>query len=57
MKDMRDASIEVTAIGQVVAGSGVEATKSGEPATWPSFPADEIVRLFAHELNVRGSGR
>lgn len=53
MKDMSDASIEVTSIGQVVAGSGVEATKSGEPATWPSFTADEIVRLFAHEQLLR----
>jgi hydrogenase expression/formation protein HypE len=49
MKDMRDASIEVSQIGQIVAGSGVEATKNGEPTTWPSFPTDEIVRLFARE--------
>jgi hydrogenase expression/formation protein HypE len=53
MKDVRDASIEVTAIGQVAAGSGVEATKNGEPSTWPSFPADEIVRLFARECLLR----
>jgi HAD superfamily hydrolase (TIGR01509 family) len=46
MKDIRDAGIEVTAIGEVIArGTGVEATENGEPSRWPSFPSDEITRL------------
>jgi hydrogenase expression/formation protein HypE len=45
MKKMRNAGIEATAIGDVVAGSGVEASTNGTATTWPSFAADEITRL------------
>jgi len=47
VKDIRGAGIEVTPIGEVIeTGSGVEATKNGGPAQWPSFKADEITRLY-----------
>jgi hydrogenase expression/formation protein HypE len=50
MKDIRNAGIEVTVIGEVMEpGSGVEGTRDGKPSTWPSFATDEIARLFAHE--------
>jgi len=46
MKDIRRAGIEVTAIGGVTGtGTGVEASRNGKPAVWPSFAADEITRL------------
>jgi len=47
MKDIRSVGIEVTSIGEVLGkGTGVNATRNGKPATWPTFPADEITRLF-----------
>ncbi|MBW2094471.1 MAG: HAD-IA family hydrolase [Deltaproteobacteria bacterium] len=46
LKNIRDADIEVTSIGDVLEkGTGVDATRNGEPTTWPTFPADEITRL------------
>jgi len=45
-EQIRNAGIEVTAIGEVLAkGKGVKATRNGEPTAWPNFPADEITRL------------
>ncbi len=53
MKEIGDAGVEVTVIGEVMEpGSGVEATRNGKPAPWPSFAADEIARLFADERHV-----
>jgi len=50
VKDIRDAGIEVTAIGEVIEpGSGVEGIRDGKPSSWPSFATDEIARLFADE--------
>ena len=46
MEQIHNAGIEVSAIGEVLAkGKGVEATRRGKPAAWPSFTADEITRL------------
>jgi hydrogenase expression/formation protein HypE len=54
IKKIRDAGIEVTAIGEVLGnGTGVEATRNGKPSAWPSFAADEITRLFEQEQGVR----
>jgi len=50
VKDIRDAGIEVTAIGEVIEpGSGVEGIRDGKPSSWPSFATDEIARRFADE--------
>jgi hydrogenase expression/formation protein HypE len=47
MADVRDAGIDVTCIGEVLAaGRGIEAVKQGKPAEWPRFEVDEITRLF-----------
>jgi len=47
MADVRDAGIDITCIGEVLAaGRGIEAVKQGSPAEWPRFEVDEITRLF-----------
>jgi len=44
---IRQAGVNVACIGEVTGkGSGVEATKEGEPFVWPRFEVDEITRFF-----------
>jgi len=51
MAGLRSAGIEVACIGRVLEpGAGVEASRGGASAVWPSFEVDEIARLFQQGL-------
>jgi len=44
---LREQGTEATVIGKVLGpGQGIEAVFQGQPAPWPSFKVDEIVRMF-----------
>ena len=46
-RDLHRAGIASACIGRVgAAGSGIEATRDGQPCSWPQFEVDEIARLF-----------
>ena len=44
--DIRRAGIQVTRIGEVTEGRGIEAVRQGASVPWPRFEVDEITRMF-----------
>lgn len=48
LKNLHNAEVPVSIIGKILEpGHGIQAHRSGNPASWPVFETDELARLFS----------